>query len=275
MNSQQKVTHRFQCNNYYFMNLNQVNQVLLALIGLLLVCELDMGSGMTIYTSRSTSESDLITDQREPNSNVNARSPLVSSSGLMTIQQQSFSEKKCPDEPSKHLKQLQSQLDAASKAYLSPIVFNGKLISISEDYGGRIGATFRVQKQIKNSSTSFVPNLATGSQVTLYFVRSKLAKSEPPFCAIYMNDNLVKLRPQEKYIVFASPPMTVFRTSTYINSNNYNVNVANNVNDANHVNRPTASSHTLINLSAFAPPELHTKRSSRMVRKVLCRRCGE
>lgn len=176
----------------------------------------------------------------------------------------SESEKHCPDGPPTYHKHIwESHLDVASKAYLAPIVFNGKLTSISEDYGGRIGVTFRIQKMIKNSSSlSLSSHLRGGQQVTLYFVRNKL-KSEPPFCAIFINDNVLKLRPGEKYFVFASPPMTTFSS----------VNSANNANTHHFTRAP--HSYTVISLSAFAPPEPFSKRSSRLIRKLLCKRCGK
>jgi hypothetical protein len=230
-----------------------LNKLLLVIIGALLACELNKSStGMTtIYSAAQLSE------QRSPDEEM-----VSSVSGSSGGEPKNYlSRKNCPDGPPP---QWESQLDVASKAFLAPIVFNGKLISISEDYGGRIGATFRVQKLIKNSST-INPNLMTGAHVTLYFVRNKMSKSEPPFCAIYMNDKLVKLRPQEKYIIFASPPLTMF-------SNSVHMNVA--INSNHQLLRPI-NSHTVINLSTFASPELHNKRSSRLVRKVLCRKCGK
>ncbi|RWS26428.1 hypothetical protein B4U80_09325 [Leptotrombidium deliense] len=110
----------------------------------------------------------------------------------------------CPEGPPS---QWESQLDAASKAYLSPIVFNGKLISQSEDIVGRIAATFRVHKQIKNigSTSGTVPvNLLPGSLVTVYFVRVKSWRSLPPYCAVHLNEHLEN---NTKYLVFAASPL--------------------------------------------------------------------
>ena len=71
-----------------------------------------------------------------------------------------------------------------------------------------------------------------------------------------MNENFVNLRPQEKYIIFASEPFSVFTNSVHMNSIAINV-------DSNHqLLRPIASSHTVINLSTFASPEVQNKRSS-------------
>jgi hypothetical protein len=239
------------------------NQLLLLLFGALLVCETNSSfSGMaTIYTSAAETQ---FSDTQSGNS---------ANSGHTNHHMH----KPCPSGPPP---QWESQLDVASKAYLAPIVFYGKLISITEDYAGKIGATFRITKLIKNSTTSSTistssstgntlsPNLVLGSQVILHFVRNKShRKLEPPQCAIYMNQQLVELRPQEKYILFASPPVTV-QTSTVYN------NVANSMTDSNH-HIYRSNSHTVINLSAFASPVLHNKTSSRQVRKVLCTRCGK
>lgn len=250
------IMNQIQCwCDVHYMHLS-LNKVLLLMVGAILVQELKLGfsgtAGMAgmpnIYTFAQPDHysNSLFGEHRSSSGHVyNHKNPS-----------------RCPDGPPSR---WESNLDVASKAYLAPIVFNGKLISISEDYGGRIGATFRVQKQIKNSSSSLF-NLMIGSHVTLYFVRNKLLKTEAPHCAIYINDNLLKLRPQEKYIVFASPPVTMFSNSVYMN-------IALNNNNKHQSLRPTANSHTVINLSAFAAPEQHNKRSNRQVRKVLCRRC--
>lgn len=134
----------------------------------------------------------------------------------------------------------QSIIDAPSKGLLAPIVFIGKLISLSEDYAGRIAATFRVIKQIKNigSSPGTVPvNLLPGTHVTIYYVNqifppqpasmawstsyggyayqkpsttySRTMANIPPYCAVQLNKTQVDtLRPIGKYIVYASPPLT-------------------------------------------------------------------
>lgn len=152
---------------------------------------------------------------------------------------------KCPQGVPEDIEPI---LDPASKGLLSPIVFIGKLISLSEDYAGRIATTFRVLKQIKNTGSSHgtVPvNLLPGTFVTLYFVNhpsnydaiktdtnyqsstnhqsdnygnnylinSKppaIAPSQvPPYCAVQLNRTQVdSLRPIGKYIVYASPPLT-------------------------------------------------------------------
>lgn len=234
-----------------------LNKVLLVIAGALLATELNyLSAGMTsIYINAFNS-------QHFHSSGVSSSAAEEHSMRANHLQRTG---NQCPKGPPT---QWEPELDAASKAYLAPIVLTGKLISISEDYGGRIGATFQVKKLIKNQS-SLSPNLVLSSHVTLYFVRNKLLKPEPPFCAIYLNENLVNLRPQEKYIIFASEPFSVMSNSVHMNS------IAINVDSNNQLLRPIASSHTVINLSTFASPEVQNKRSSRLIRKVLCTRCGK
>lgn len=55
--------------------------------------------------------------------------------------------------PENHPSQWENHLDVASKALLAPVVLVGELISLSEDYGGRIAATFRMLKVIKISES--------------------------------------------------------------------------------------------------------------------------
>ena len=211
--SPSNLSQTFQCWSHDFTH-QILNKVLLVIAGALLATELNcLSAGMTsIYINAHNSEN-------------------FHSSGLSSVTEEHSMRanhlqktgNQCPKGPPP---QWESRLDAASKAYLAPIVFTGKLISISEDYGGRIGATFQVKKLIKNQS-SLSPNLVLSSHVTLYFVRNKQLKSEPPFCALYMNDNFVNLRPQEKYIIFASEPFSVFSNSVHMNSIAINV-------DSNH-----------------------------------------
>ncbi|XP_054166654.1 uncharacterized protein LOC128964121 [Oppia nitens] len=205
---------------------------------------------------------------------------------------------RCPSGPPVQWKSL---LDVASKAYLAPIVFTGKLISITEDYSGRIGATFQVKKLIKNQSL-MPSNVVITSHVTLYFVRNKSVKPEPPYCAIYLDNQLIdSLRPQEKYIIFAATTSAgsngITSNSVHyfnsINSNNSNVS-QHHQNHWMRLNSSTGSStsssssssstgsstgahplHATINLSIYASPEPHSKRSARLVRKVLCQRCAK
>ena len=240
-----------------------LNKVLLVIAGALLATEMrKFSAGMaTIYTCA------LNYDQSSPMPVQTHSSGQSSASEPRSLNENKLQRtaNQCPKGPPP---QWESQLDAASKAYLAPIVFTGKLISISEDYGGRIGATFQVKKLIKNQS-SLSPNLVLSSHVTLYFVRNKQQRSEPPFCALYMDENVVNLRPQDKYIVFASEPFSVLTNSLHMNS------VAVNVDSNNQLLRPIASSHTVINLSTFASPEVQNKRTRRLVRKVLCARCGK
>lgn len=183
-------------------------------------------------------------------------------------------------------------MDSGSKAYISPIVFSGKLISLSEDYSGRLAASFRVLKTFKNigSSHGQVPvNPLAGSHVVLYFVTKKDPSWSPvpPHCAVHLNESQVAgLRPVEKYIVYASSPLTSLvnlhknqhqhyqehlSTSTANASSQFNSN-SNNSNKTT----STTSSHTYISyLTAFAPPDLLSKRTTRSMRRVLCPQCGE
>lgn len=194
----------------------------------------------------------------------------------------------CPDGPPLR---WASQLDAASKALLAPIVFNGKLISLSEDYGGRVAITFRVLKQIKNigSRHGTVPvNLLIGTQVTLYFVTgsSSVARSsEPPHCAAFLNSSQFELlRPDGKYIVFAAAPLTSLVELHRTQLRRQLSSVA----AAHHSVPPSSAPLASIGLqlvqlqqlyanylSAFAAPDLLNKRSSRSMRRVLCQRCGK
>lgn len=214
----------------------------------------------------------------------------------------------CPDGPPV---QWHTQLDAASKALLSPIVFNGKLISLSEDYGGRIAATFRVLKQIKNigSTPGTVPvNLLPGAQVTLYFVSdaNRAARAVSPYCAVHLNATQFDgLRPEGKYIVFAASPLTALvalhRMQAAASKHERALDGARTHASASspssspsslhllardHSGVPSAAGHEQSDhhahlelytnyLSAFAAPELLNKRTSRALRRVLCPRCGK
>ncbi|KAH9501668.1 negative regulator of glucose-controlled proteins [Dermatophagoides farinae] len=146
-------------------------------------------------------------------------------------QQQLQQQQQCPEGPPE---QWSQQLDVAGKALLSPIVFYGELISLAEDYGGRIGATFRLLKLIKpdvtklsSSSSSLsssstinhhhsmmnhnnnedlsilIPNPEYETQVKLYFVPNQNESMEIPFCALYMPEIWKKLRTKTRYILFA------------------------------------------------------------------------
>lgn len=108
-------------------------------------------------------------------------------------------------------------LDPVSKAYLAPILFNGKLASLSEDYAGRVAATFQVLKVIKTSTVDFkdqygqihkVPiQLEKGHQVVLHFVRKPGQRFIPPHCSVFMNSSSIgSLRLEKKYFVYAAPP---------------------------------------------------------------------
>lgn len=217
----------------------------------------------------------------------------------------------CPEGPPS---QWENQLDVPSKAYLAPIVFNGKLISLSEDYAGRIAATFRVQKQIKNmgSNHGTVPvNLLTGSQVTLYFVKNKAWRAIAPHCPVYLNSTLINtLRPENKYLVFASSPLTSLvdlykqdqltdhkdaghqiESSQFHSQTNYNLDssgitnqlsnirthINSDVKNSNLYNQRTHSQLVIYSnyLTAFSPPEIHSKKSSRAIRRILCPNCGK
>lgn len=198
----------------------------------------------------------------------------------------------CPDGPPL---QWESQLDAASKALLAPIVFNGKLISLSEDYGGRVAATFRVLKQIKNigSSHGTVPvNLLIGTQVTLYFVTGsshRARHSQPPHCPLFLNSTQFELlRPDGKYIVFAAAPLTslVELHRTQLRRQLSAVANAGHHQPASAPSAPAPLASIGLQLvqlqqlyanylSAFAAPDPLNKRSSRSMRRVLCPRCGE
>lgn len=184
----------------------------------------------------------------------------------------------CPEGPPS---QWETHLDAPSKAYLAPIVFNGKLISISEDKMGKIEASFRVVKPIKNvgSSIGTVPvNLLKGSQVTLYFVKHKNLSSISPYCAVYLKPSFVdNLKPGQKYILFASPPLTSL-IDLQTQSVNERYNMTNALRTFNRQARHSSSLSSSVNynyLSAFATPEVHNKRRVRAVRRTLCKGCGE
>lgn len=109
-------------------------------------------------------------------------------------------------------------LDPVSKAYLAPILFSGKLSSLSEDYAGRVAATFQVLRVIKTSTvevkdqfgqTQKVPiQLKKGHQVVLYFVSKPGQRFIPPYCAVFMNSSSIgSLRLEQKYIVYAAAPV--------------------------------------------------------------------
>ena len=109
-------------------------------------------------------------------------------------------------------------LDPMSKAWLAPILFVGKLASLSEDYAGRVAATFQVQRVIKTSTVEVsdqfgqqhkVPiQLAVGHQVVLYFVSKPGQRFIPPHCAVFMNSSSIgSLRLEQRYFVYAAPPV--------------------------------------------------------------------
>jgi len=109
-------------------------------------------------------------------------------------------------------------LDAVSKAYLAPILFIGKLSSLSEDYAGRVSATFQVLRVIKTSTVDVkdqfgqlhkVPiQLAKGHQVVLHFVRKPGQRLIAPHCAVFMNSTSIgSLRLEQKYFVYAAEPV--------------------------------------------------------------------
>ena len=109
-------------------------------------------------------------------------------------------------------------LDPVSKAYLAPILFSGKLSSLSEDYAGRIAATFQVLRLIKTSAVDVkdqfgqehkVPiQIEKGHQVVLYFVRKPGQRFIPPHCPVFMNSSSIgSLRLEQKYFVYAAAPV--------------------------------------------------------------------
>lgn len=109
-------------------------------------------------------------------------------------------------------------LDPASKAWLAPILFVGKLASLSEDYTGRVAATFQVQRVIKRSTVDVndqfgqshkVPiQLEVGHQVVLHFVSQPGQRFIAPHCAVYMNSTSIgALQLEHRYFVYAAPPV--------------------------------------------------------------------
>lgn len=109
-------------------------------------------------------------------------------------------------------------LDPMSKAWLAPVLFVGKLSSLSEDYAGRVAATFQVQRVIKTSTvevsdqfgqTHKVPiQLEVGHQVVLHFVSKPGQRFIPPHCAVFMNSSSIgSLRLEQRYFVYAAPPV--------------------------------------------------------------------
>lgn len=191
----------------------------------------------------------------------------------------------CPEGPPL---QWEQRLDAASKALLAPIVFNGKLISLSEDYGGRLAATYRVLKQLKNigSVPGTVPvNLLIGTQVTLYYATGNRPAGQPPYCAARLNATQVDhLRPEGKYIVYAASPLTslieLHRTQL-----RRQLQATFESQSGGLVWPPPSApiGHQLQQLqqlyanylSSFSAPEPLSKRTSRALRKTLCPRCGK
>ena len=109
-------------------------------------------------------------------------------------------------------------LDPMSKAWLAPILFVGKLASLSEDYAGRVAATFQVQRVIKTSTVKVsdqfgqshkVPiQLEIGHQVVLHFVSKPGQRFIPPHCAVFMNSSSIgSMRLEQRYFVYAAPPV--------------------------------------------------------------------
>lgn len=174
----------------------------------------------------------------------------------------------CPEGPFPH-----RELDVASKAFLAPIVFTGQLVSLSEDYTGRIAATFRVIRELKNQAqASSLPTEkhtqitaaysafpASSGHVILYFVRKPGAWFQPPHCAVYLNNTaLGHLRLQSKYVLFAAAPLPDLLRLHQLPTL------------ANDTMSAIASLHYL---SAFAPPEPLTKKNQKSVYKVTCKKC--
>nr|XP_027200253.1 myb-like protein I [Dermatophagoides pteronyssinus] len=210
-------------------------------------------------------------------------------------QQQLQQQQQCPDGPPE---QWSQQLDVAGKALLSPIVFYGELISLAEDYGGRIGATFRLLKLIKpdmskistinnypntNDDLSIlIPNPNYETQIKLYFVRNQNESMETPFCAIYMPQIWEKLRTKTRYILFAQqqilstrgfmlPPIS---SSSSLSNNDLHKQFNNRLitNDNNH---HRIIGHQLISMITYTIPETLSRNTSRLVRKILCRDCAK
>lgn len=197
--------------------------------------------------------------------------------------------KSCPKGPSHH---QDNQMDAATKAYLAPVVFYGQLISLAEDYGGRISAKFRLLKLIKpnvhhgTSSTgnvsfaNFISNREFETHITLYFVKN-LENLEAPYCALHMPDISEKLRTQQKYILFAhnviNRNFTVPASSPSTRSipSSHHTNLVRHHQTSSHSKHSRHIGHQMISLVTFATPELLNRNTSRLVRKVICKGCGK
>lgn len=210
---------------------------------------------------------------------------------------------KCPE---RSLPKAEEELDVASKAYLAPIVFYGQLISLAEDYGGRIGATFRLLKLIKpdrihhlhnnNNNNSVVNSFINAdyeTHIKLYFVKNRSESLEPPFCAQHMPDISEKLLTKGRYILFAHDVMitspVLMDKQTHSSSSSSAPILARSVSSTPHRTNlvrhhyPPGSAHKsyrrlghqVLSLVTYFIPEVHNRNTSRLVRKVLCRGCGK
>lgn len=217
--------------------------------------------------------------------------PLISTVDKNTLENKSDDESRlCPDGPPP---QWESQLDPASKAFLSPIVFIGKLISLSSPAAQSlpVAATFLVQKQIKTLSAGTI--VRPGEVVTLHFILSDSHERgrspvEDTFgqCAVVINATRLRLDVDERYILFASsssaPKVSNATPSSPpvlpegLRRRRDKELSASSASDVLLEEQNRSSNSILISsMSAFTAPELLDRRSSRLIRKVLCRRCGE
>lgn len=178
---------------------------------------------------------------------------------------QRITQRQCPEGPPK---QWDQRLNAASKALLAPVVFYGQLISLAEDYGGRIGATFRSIRFIKpdlktitnknhyrylsgngtehldddDENDALINLLGAKNQsknheihIKLYFVREQNETIGSTLCPLFMKNIWDKLRTKERYILFAHRQVLFSRDYKISTSSSTKVNPFINNNNARSV----------------------------------------
>jgi hypothetical protein len=180
----------------------------------------------------------------------------------------------CPEGPFPH-----RELDVASKAFLAPVVFTGQLVSLADDYAGRIAATFRVLKTLKNEPSSGqafpgTPLPDSAGHVVLYFVRKPGFWFQPPHCAVYLNATAyAQLRLQARYVLFAAAPLPDLLRLHQLPLPTAAPQTADLTNETGSADAPALPAFSLHYLSAFAPPEPLNKRTYKSVFRVTCKRC--
>ncbi|KAK8772376.1 hypothetical protein V5799_024384 [Amblyomma americanum] len=161
--------------------------------------------------------------------------------------------------------QDQDRWDASNKALTASLVFQGRLLSKSEDAVGNLLARFRVQKVLKPMPTA---GLRRRQEVVV-----ALVKSRPP--PVHLNRSASRaprrdalneaLAPRRRTLCPVSVPQGFVFNARYLVYANPVAGRA-----ARRLLLPAAA-----NFSAAATPDHYTRRAGRAVKKVVCNGCGE